>query len=248
MNNKLSFSPLKPLLCILLCLLLAACVPTVQRFYQTPKVTGRVLDLATLEPVAGVQASHWGYPQPVVTTNANGAFMLPSVSKIKAALLMPAHAFRDYPVRLATSASATLVMARATMLMRSEETASVGDVLIDSEPDVTVPSPTPGHNEYAQLVHLLDANARLGRCDKAIGTMAVNALNMARKLSGRLQESPASTPLHDLTSDSYYRTHELWRYWEATCDWSGLTTIERRDAIIDVRELIVGLDAEAPES
>jgi len=248
MNNRLACTPFKPLICVVLCLLLAACVPTVQRFYQTPKVTGHVLDLTTLEPVAGVQVSHWEYPQPVVTSDASGTFVLPSVSQIKATLLMPGHAIRDYPVRLEAADTTTQVMARATMLMRSEETVSVGDVIIDTEPDIIAPSPTPGQNEYAQLMHLLDMNARLGQCDKAIGSAAVTALNSARKLGGLLQETPTSIRIHDLTSASYYQMHDIWRYWEASCDWSGLTTIQRRDAIIDVRELIVGLDAEVPES
>jgi len=245
MNNKLACTPFKPLICVVLCLLLAACVPTVQRFYQTPKVTGHVLDLTTLEPVAGVQVSHWEYPQPVVTSDARGGFVLPSVSQIKATLLMPGHALKDYPVRIVAEASTTQVMAQATLLMRSEETVFVGDVMIDSEPEIIVPSPTPGNNEYAQLMHLLDANTQ---CDKAVGAAAAGTLNSARKLRGHLQKSPASIQLQGLTSDSYYRVHEMWRYWLITCDWSGITSIQRRDTVMDVRELMAELAAEAPES
>lgn len=245
MKNQFSFAPLKPLICMFMSLWITSCV-TVERFYQTPKVNGVVLDLATLEPLAGVQVSHWGYPEPVVQSDTDGAFVLPSESQVEFAMLMPAHALKNYPVRLATSTSSTLVMAQATILMRSEETVSVFNVVIDTNTDVIAPSPTPGHNEHGELMLLIDENAHLGLCDKVIGFMAVDTLNVARKLSGRLQESPASTPLQGLTSDSYYRVRDLWRYWETTCDWSGLNSVQSRDAIIGVRELIIELYAEAP--
>ena len=247
MKNLLAFVPIKLLLNIVLCLWLTGCI-TVQRFYLTPTVKGNVLDLATLEPLTEVQVSHWEYPQSNVISDIDGAFTLPAKSQVKLEVLMPAHAFTHYPVRLEVSASSTLVMVQASILMRSEETAFVPDVVIDTNSDVIAPSPTPDHNEYAQLMGMLDASERLGKCNKDVGTMAVNTLNLARKLNERLEKSPTSNALQSLTSISYYRVRDLWHYWETTCDRSELNSIQSRDAILGLRELMIELDAESPRT
>jgi len=247
MNSSFIVTLAKPICWLLLCISLSSCIPVVQRFYQAPQVFGRTLDIANLEPIAGVRVAHRGYLEPELMTDARGGFVLPSVSKIKATVLMPAHGIKDYPVILTTPTSVTLVMARADILMRTEKPVPIGDVVIDTEPKKIARSPRPDQNEHAQLLAFLDANEASGSCDKSLGIMAVDSVNAARKLYWRLQQSPESKILQAFTQTTYRGAHLLWRYWEASCDWSRLSVVQRRDAIIDVRNLIVDLDSEVLE-
>jgi len=246
MKPQLIVNKSKPLLGALLCLLLAACVPTLQRFYQAPMVLGRVLDLNTLKPMAGVQVSHWEYSQTSTSTDVDGTFTLASVSAFKATILMPGHALKKYPVKLTSATSSTLVMATATLLMRREELVPVDDIVIDTQPHIIAAAPKPGQNEHAQLLAVIDKQAKLGQCDRAIGMMAVNSLGLARKLTQRWQTTPAPSQLPALTSVSYGRVNQLWRFWEASCSWEGLSNMQRYAEIITVRELIKELDSESP--
>lgn len=246
MRSLIIVSKSKPLFGAVICLFLAACVPTLQRFYQAPMVLGRVLDLNTLKPMAGVKVSHWEYSQTSTSTYVDGTFTLPSVSAFKATILMPGHALKKYPVKLTSANSSTLIMATATLLMRAEEVVPVNDIVIDTQPQIIAAAPKPGQNEHAQLLAVIDEQAELGQCDRAIGTMAVNSLGLARKLTQRWQTTPAPSQLPALTSSSYRRVNQLWRFWEASCGWEGLSNMQRYAEITKIRELIKELNSESP--
>ncbi|MCH8543913.1 MAG: carboxypeptidase-like regulatory domain-containing protein [Alcanivorax sp.] len=72
--------------------LLAGCIPMVQRLSDSPPVTGQVLDARTGEPVAGVRVQALPRdldPGPTTVSDARGHFSLPERDRLRLFMAMP---------------------------------------------------------------------------------------------------------------------------------------------------------------
>ena len=81
-------------MCLLLSasMLLAGCIPMVQRLSDSPPVTGQVLDAHTGEPIAGVRVQvlrRDGVSGPATLSDARGDFSLPEQDRLRLFLAMP---------------------------------------------------------------------------------------------------------------------------------------------------------------
>ena len=243
---KFSLS-IRSLLLTTLVLVIAACVPTIQKIYHTPVVIGKVIDLETLQPIEGAIAKHEGADanfdlddmieaaKNKILTNKHGEYHLPSTSSVDAILLMPGHALMDYPVRISTRNNSALVFASASLLMRDEETSGAPLLILDPDPETIANTPPGEYLDYQELRTYLYPHSTLGICDLGIGGDAISALNTARKAYWRHINEPVVK--QEIVDAAYRNVRNVWQYFYDSCDFGDEHTIERRDAIYAVREI-----------
>jgi len=236
---------------------IAACVPTIQRIHHTPVVIGKVIDLDTLQPIAGAIVQHEGVDADYdlddmieaaknkIVTNKQGEYHLPSTSSIKAVVLMPGHAITDYPVRISTQNNSALVFASASLLMRDEETSGAPLLIMDPDPETIANAPPGDYLDYKLLRTYLYPHSTLGKCNLGIGGDAISALNTARKAYWRHINEPAVK--QEIVDAAYLNVRNVWQYFYNSCDFGDDHTIERRDAIYAVREVTDQIQQEASD-
>ena len=225
---------------------ITACVPSMQRIYQTPAVNGRVIDLTTMQPIQGALVRHQLSDEKMISkragkaagmsvmTNAAGEFYLPSVSSLEYTLLMVGHARESYPVRVSTKNNSALALAWGSMKMLSEETSAIAVVILDPEPDIIAGTPPGDYLSHQLLLSYLNVQQRFGYCDLNLGADALSLLNTARKLYWR--------SLNEINFDpkklklAYYNTKVLWQIFYHSCDYGDNKNLAYKKALVAVSE------------
>jgi len=225
---------------------ITACVPSMQRVYQTPAVNGKVINLTTMQPIQGALVWHQLRDEKGVSkragkamgmsvvTNAAGEFYLPSVSSLELTLLMVGHARESYPVRVATENSSALALAWGSMKMLSEETSAIAVVILDPEPDIIASTPPGDYLSHQLLLRYLNVQQRFGYCDLNLGADALSLLNTARKLYWR--------SLNEINFDreklklAYNNSKVLWQNFYHSCDYGDNKNLAYNKALVAVSE------------
>ena len=90
-------------------------------------------------------------------------------------------------------------------------------------------APAEHYPDDSQMRAYLSLTGVFGKCDLTIGDMAIQSLNTARKLYWRGQQSSlvASAELALYTDTSYAHAIALWRYFYDSCQWTGLSDMDK---------------------
>jgi len=205
----------------LLITVLSACVPTVSKVFQSPKVTGQVVDLATLQPLAGVNVAHQQSTERFVTTDANGEFELPSISETEFELLMAGYALKDNLVSLYNQDNQMTLIVQASLNGRAEETVELSTIIFDTDPKSIAAPQKPNYLEYNLLRIFFYPHSLLGSCNKYLSLAALSSLNSSRKLANLAKSKPRdkeASQMQQLTAISYQRTQALWNELKSSCE------------------------------
>jgi hypothetical protein len=222
---------------ILFVIIIIGCVPTITSIFKAPQVTGKVIDLNTLEPVPGVTVRHDNSASKVVMTDENGAFFLPSISDTEFKLLMPGHAFKRHLVNFENKNNRVVLVAQATLNSRYEELVDFEIVIFDAEPEVIS---TPFKDAYLDdevLRASFNSGGILETCDHSMAISAISSLNTSRKLAdkARNKRKPnefAASNYKEWATRSYERSSELWSELRYTCE-RNLENYQDIDSIFD---------------
>ncbi len=210
---------MKKILTLACCLLLTSCIPMIKAVYHAPKVTGVVVDLATMQPLAGVVVSHLEYPQLTVVTDKNGQFALPSQASTEFMLLMPGYAIKPYMIKFTTPTSASLLSVDGSFKMYSEEVVTLlAPVVIDQNPGLAAQPPAAEYASHQQLLASLIEDNLFSHCRHDLGLLAVANLNLARKLYHQHQQEPESELVEQLTAANYEFARSSWELFYFSCN------------------------------
>ncbi|MBV1908851.1 MAG: hypothetical protein KUG78_05980 [Kangiellaceae bacterium] len=205
----------------LVVIVLSSCVPTITKVYLAPVVKGRVIDLATLQPLMNTNVAHTQSTDKFVETNEDGEFELPSISNTEFKMMMAGHAIKNSTISIYNRSNRIAVEVSATLNGRFEETSELGTVIFDSQPKVIAPSSSGKLLEHNLLRGYFYHHSLLGSCDSELAVASLNGLNTSRKLSSlAAQQENDSKGYKQLSMQSYQRTAELWRALKSTCERS----------------------------
>ena len=205
----------------------SGCVPTITKVYQSPKVMGQVIDLASLKPIEGVHVAHHKTTEQFVTTDINGKFSLPSKSVTDYKPLMAGHALNDNLVTLYNQSGQFLLVASATLNSQIEETVDLSTIIFDSNPKSIAPPAKSSYLKYNQLRTYFYPHSLLGQCDKDLSFAALVSLNTSRKLidtaaslakSHEKSDEKLAAEYLQLASTNYQTTVKLWSTLKPTCN------------------------------
>lgn len=225
--------------CVLTLLLatLFGCVPTITKVYQAPKVFGQVIDLETLRPLVGVNVAHLQNTEEFVTTDAEGKFVLPSISQTDLKILMAGHALKTNLITFYNQDNQIELVAKSTLDSRSEETINLGVVIFDTQPKKYAMPVKTSYQSIGLLKNYASASGILASCDNQIAKSALASLNTSRKLaeaaSNKIERTKSTAKnLRSYTLSSYQQTSELWLELKASCERST-NNYKRIDRIFD---------------
>lgn len=232
----------------------AACFPAFQRIYQTPAVTGRVIDLESLKPIEGASVLHQSRGEKSksdfidktvkdrVFTNQAGEYYLPSQSSRQLTTLMAGHAIVDYPVRISTNGHSGLVFVKASMKMLAEESTMAPLLILDQDPDTIAATPSDDYLNQKQLQVFLAPQGALGGCDLELGAEALKSLNTARKIYWRQNKEANIEP--KILAMAYHNVGNIWSYFQNSCDFGESGSLAHRQAVYSARDITAQVNQE----
>lgn len=121
--------------CAVFCLVLSGCIPTVEKTYAAPEASSILVYFYPeasdqFIPITGAKIYHQSHPEVAVYSDESGSFTLPAVVKTKVKLLMAGHALTYYPIVIEKDALSYIVLARASLHMRSLESIDFGSIIL----------------------------------------------------------------------------------------------------------------------
>jgi hypothetical protein len=214
-------------LTMLLFFTLVACVPTASRVYNGPEVTGTVLRLSDLTPIAGATISYGDLDSAsseAASTNSNeqGDFTLTPTTTLNIELRMPAHMIKRVSVhtRYSTYGQSADVV-RSQNMNREYEQYDVGIIILDDNPNKLAKPLIDNGVDLRLLNNALLPNNLLQQCNHDDARGAINKLNITRKLARKITQLEKSTTQWKLASKSFQnmkqQTMEIWEYLQSHC-------------------------------
>lgn len=237
LTGKLAFS--------LILLLLCACVPTVTKVFQAPKVTGQVIDLETLQPLSGVNVAHFQSTAKFVTTNTSGEFVLPSISETEFKMLMAGHALKDNLISIYNQDNQITLIAQSTLNGRAEETVELSTIIFDAEPKTIAPPSKSTYLAYNLLRTYFYPHSLMGSCDRHLSIASLASLNSSRKLASFAISHPNNkmrARYKKLAAKSYQRTLAIWQELKSTCKQTNSNYQDIKEVLSSIEEEV--LDSE----
>lgn len=221
-NNRYSF------LTLFIVLLIAACVPSVSKIYNGPEVTGTVVRLSDLTPVANARISYEGSSSsssdiPFTESDAQGHFTLIPSATTKLEIRMPAHMLTHtviYTHHASFGFSADVVQSQ--WMNREYEKVDVGTIILDDNPTEYASSLVESGVDIKSLRNSLQTQSLLGQCNYDEASGAINKLNVVRKLASHIAQAKSEGTEPNMAS-AYLQTmkegtQDIWAHFIANCN------------------------------
>ncbi|KGM06835.1 hypothetical protein LP43_1327 [Methylophaga thiooxydans] len=207
---------------------IVACVPSVSKIYNGPEVTGTILRLSDLTPVANARISYGSSnssssDSPFTESNDQGQFTLIPIAKTKLEMRMPAHMLTHtviYTHHANYGTSADVV--QSLWMNREYEKVDVGTIILDDNPtEYTFPLVENGV-DIKLLRNSLQTQNLLGQCNYDEASGAINKLNVVRKLASHIAQAKSEGTEPNMAS-AYLQTmkegtQDIWAHLIANCN------------------------------
>jgi len=207
---------------------IVACVPSVSKIYNGPEVTGTVVRLSDLTPVANARISYDGSSSsssdsPFTESNTQGQFTLIPIATTKLEIRMPAHMLTHtviYMHHASYGASAELVQNQ--WMNREYEKVDVGTIILDDNPTEYAFPLVENGVDIKSLKNSLQTQNLLGQCNYDEATGALNKLNVVRKLASHIAQAKSDGTEPKIAS-AYLQTmkegtQDIWAHLIANCN------------------------------
>lgn len=216
------------LLTLFIVLLIAACVPSVSKIYNGPEVTGTVVRLSDLTPVANARISYDGSnsssrDSPFTESNTQGQFTLIPIATTKLEMRMPAHMLTHtviYTHHANYGSSADMV--QSLWMNREYEKVDVSTIILDDNPTEYAFPLVENGVDIKSLKNSLQTQNLLGQCNYDEASGAINKLNVVRKLASHIAQAKSEGAEPNMAS-AYLQTmkegtQDIWAHLISSCN------------------------------
>lgn len=212
---------------------LAGCIPTIEKTYKAPEAYGVLVYFSPhtedqFVPIVGAKIYHQNYPETVVYSDDHGEFLLPTVVKVEAKLLMVGHALKNYSIVIEKDSRRDIVLARADAHMRYRENIDLGSIVMTQPAD-----------KNAQDSNL-DVKSQWP-CDLQLIQSLDQAVVTAQRMSAAFQDRALDSDTAGYVMEHYQQLRELSREARSSCRWREKSYAEQRDYIAQTREYFSGV-------
>lgn len=220
------------LLAIACSLLLSGCIPTIEKRYKTPQTQAKILyfnpaEKPTITPITGAKVYYQAYPAQVVYTDQQGSFELPAVTQTEMTLLMAGHALTDYPIMIEHNGLNDIVLAKASLSMRSLESVNLGAlVLANTQQQARLNSATATQFEAtanANNNHPLDKSLNWP-CDLALIDSLGRAVQTAQRLNHVFKQHGTAMAPAQTYASQHLQSQQLLTAAQNSCQWPAISS------------------------
>ncbi|QRV24358.1 hypothetical protein [Marinomonas foliarum] len=210
---------------ILLVIFLGGCVPTISERYNGPEVSGRIVRLSDLMPVANAKISYGDTQSPsednnVALSNKAGYFVLQPNTYLKPEILMPANMAKTTTIHVYSSLSMQANYVVSGFQDGFYTQMDIGSLIVDDNSDEWSTPFSSGGIDLAVLRGGGAFDGMFSGCDKENGYSAMQLLNISRKLT-QVKTTGSLISLESKRSylkESLGQTQLMWEHFIYQCN------------------------------